>query len=145
MSTATTIRLRFPLAEAMELAEHAVYAPEHVPDWAQVADGITTVGPALHWVTDAGTYLMSNGLPGVPDPTTGGSRVVYAIGWGQTSDRQRLGESAVGHDDDVTALALGDPADPKSLIALLRRARDAGGRWLVLTVSDDDVKLEIRA
>lgn len=51
-------RLFFPLADVVAAAEHAVASPAH-----RLAYGDTSPYPALWWVKDDGTYLMSNGIP----------------------------------------------------------------------------------
>jgi hypothetical protein len=141
--TAPTVKLRFDFAQALDLAEHAVAAVKHFPTMEEEMDGITPA-PALHWIVDDGTYLMSNGDPSYLSET-GKPFALFAEGWGSGSDRAALGETAVGHDDDLVVLPLGDPLDPDSLITAMRRAARLGARSLSLLVSVDGFDLRINA
>ncbi|GAA0475531.1 hypothetical protein Aca07nite_84420 [Actinoplanes capillaceus] len=99
------IRLRFPLRDVLALAEHAIAAPEHGPTYNEHFEG-TTPTPSLWFVGDEGLYLMSNGLPGLPDPTNADrQRVVYADGYRTPMSKHAL-NTVIGGDDFVEALPL---------------------------------------
>jgi hypothetical protein len=99
------IHLRFPLRDVLVLAEHAITSPEHGPTYTEHAEG-TTPTPSLWFVGDEGLYLMSNGLPGQPDPP-GGDRmhVVYADGYDTSMSKHAISRE-IGGDDFVEALPL---------------------------------------
>ncbi|MFI1919298.1 hypothetical protein [Nocardia sp. NPDC020380] len=130
----SSIQLWFPLTEVVVLADHAMAAPEHTsspygPDDAPAA-------PALVWVKDDGTYLMSNGRPRqLADPSnpTGSSRVVYAHGWGSGTGPM-IGDSPVGGDDFAEYITLTEQFNPTNrIIDLIRKYAPRDG-WMVLTV-----------
>jgi hypothetical protein len=99
------IRLRFPLRDVLALADHAVAAPDHGPTYNQHAEG-TTPTPSLWFVGDEGLYLMSNGLPGHPDPNDADrQRVVYADGYDSPLSKHAVSRQ-IGGDDFVEALPL---------------------------------------
>ncbi|MFK3983083.1 hypothetical protein ACI2K4_22235 [Micromonospora sp. NPDC050397] len=134
------ITLLFPLDEALVLAEHALAAPDHVRSLTREEEGLPAV-PALLWVKDDGTYLMSNGIPGLPaDPTRpdAGHRIVYADGWG-SGTRQELGHTdEIGGDDFVEHLELTQRFSDRLLIDLLRAAARQRRPWLALVLDDLD-------
>ncbi|MEU7925087.1 hypothetical protein [Micromonospora sp. NPDC049107] len=135
------ISLLFPLDEALRLAEHALAAPENVRSLTREDEGRPAV-PALLWVKDDGTYLMSNGIPGLPaDPgrPDSGQQVVYADGWG-SGTRQELGHTdEIGGDDFVEHLELTQRfSDGRLLIDLLRAAARQRRPWLALVLEDFD-------
>jgi hypothetical protein len=57
-----TNALHFPLADVLSVAEASESANEHTSGFADTEAGVET-GPAIIWVKDAGTYLMSNAIP----------------------------------------------------------------------------------
>lgn len=127
--------LRFPLAEVLELAEHAITAPTHGDP---VAD--ETTGPALLLVADDGVYLLSSGEPQLPpgpdQPATSGVRAVYADGLRPGTPWTALAR-ALGSDDDLlTAIPLREPADNP----LIDQLRHASGHHdtLTLTITGDE-------
>ncbi|RKR88311.1 hypothetical protein BDK92_2622 [Micromonospora pisi] len=135
------ITLLFPLDQALGLAEHALTAPDHVRSLTREEEGLPAV-PALLWVKDDGTYLMSNGIPGPPaDPgrPDAGQQVVYADGWG-SGTRQELGHTdEIGGDDFVEHLELTQRfPDGRVLIDLLRAAARQRRPWLALVLEDLD-------
>ncbi|GAA1622940.1 DUF3085 domain-containing protein [Actinoplanes couchii] len=136
-----TIDLYFDLPAVLRLAEHATAADDNLPSLIEVAAGQTSGAPALTWVADSGTYLMSNGIPALlTDPHDQASNVVvFADGWGPDSDRHALGASAVGHDDFVEHLAL----DDGQLLTLLQRAHACDFRWFVLNVTTDQITFRV--
>ncbi len=140
------IRLLFPLTDTLTIAEHAIAAPGHHQSYAQMADDVTAT-PALHWVKDDGTYLMSNGNPGLPaDPANphGGQQVVAALGYGPDT-RQDLGHTDIGGDDFVEHIDLTDPAGETQLIDALRQAATRGWEWFAIDVDGDTIAIRIFA
>lgn len=85
-------QLNFNLSEVVSLAEHAKSSTEFRKRY-----GESSSSPALWWVKDQGTYLMSNGLP-QPKPN-----VTYAEGYGPDCDYMALRETC-GGDDFVEVL-----------------------------------------
>ena len=136
-----TINLYFDLPAVLRLAEHATTAGDNAPSFIEHVAGQTSGVPALVWVADWGTYLMSNGLPALlTDPHDPASNViVYADGWGHDSDRRALGASAVGPDDFAEHFPLvGD-----HVLTLLQRGHASGFRWFVLTVSTTEITYRV--
>ncbi|MEU6022607.1 hypothetical protein [Micromonospora sp. NPDC047134] len=124
---------RFRLADALELAEHAVAAPAHTTT---LVDG-EPAGPALLLVADDdGVRLMSNGLPSPPptahQPAACSVRAVFA---------EHVGHNPPGHSggDLLVALPLCRPA--ARLVEDLRAAVSHGRTALVITVVDGKVGL----
>ncbi|MFD6104201.1 hypothetical protein ACFWFQ_16210 [Nocardia salmonicida] len=133
----TSANLWFRRDEVLELAEHAITAPDHRPD-----PESTTATPSLIWVKDNGIYLVSNGLPNQPrtaaDPPDNKMHVVYAHGHGNGThwnDGPPLG------DDFVEYLPLTTPIgeEPTPLLDLLRDT----GAWLVFTIEPDGAYVEL--
>jgi len=99
------IRLLFPLAEVGRVAERAVAATEHKPSFRDTLNG-TTPAPALWFVGDEGLYLMSNGLPHLPQPTKSDrSLVAYADGYRTSMDKHAV-DHLIGGDDFCEVLPL---------------------------------------
>jgi hypothetical protein len=135
------IDLYFDLPAVLRLAEHATTADTHLPSYPEREAGQARGVPALVWVADWGTYLMSNGLPALlSDPDNEASNVVvFADRWGPDSDRYELGASDVGHDDFVEHLPLAD----RHLLTLLQRGHASGCRWFVLTVTTNKITYRV--
>jgi hypothetical protein len=133
--------LYFDLPAVLRLAEHATAADTHLPSYTEHKAGQASGVPALCWVADWGTYLMSNGLPALlNDPTNQRSNVVvFADRWGPDSDRHELGASDVGHDDFVEHL----PLVGGHLLTLLQRGHAGGHRWFVLTVTTNKITYRV--
>lgn len=132
-------KLYFPLADVVRVAEATVAAPtHHVADW--LNEGIAQE-PALMWVKDDGTYLMSNAEPRPDDDviyarTTPGPRGQVLNGGGSYD----LVRSICGGDDFAEYLTLNG-----SLGRALRDALDAGAKWLVIGVSAGSFSIETTA
>ncbi|MET7772043.1 hypothetical protein [Nocardia sp. NPDC005366] len=140
----TSAHLWFPRADVLELAEHAMAAPEHRRD---PDDEFSTGLPSLLWVKDDGIYLLSSGLPGQPRTTTdhpdSKMHVVYAHSHGYGTHWHHgppLG------DDFVENLPLTEPLgeDATPFIDLLRDDTDTAASWLVITVHPDAAYVELR-
>ena len=134
--------LWFPLAQVTALAQATCVATAHK---ASLVDEGATPYPALWWVKDSGTYLMSNA-----DPMLEGG-VLYGrayspggllleppadsdgTGWDDVWDRSR---DICGGDDFCEPIAING-----ALLAQLRAARNARHNWVVLTTTDDDFTL----
>lgn len=129
------MRLYFPLADVLTLAEHAAAAPEHAPSYAQIEQGQPGT-PSLVWVKDDGTYLMTSGIPGLlrlPDRPES-NIVVYAEGWGPGTGRELSRIDAIAGDDFMEHLDLAQPlGEYPSLLAAIRATAQAGWKWLVIT------------
>lgn len=125
--------LRFPVREVLDLAERTAAATHHRPLHDQ-----TAVRPALWWVKDDGTYLMSNAAITDTDDIT----VVYAEQWGPGTDPA----SIVGGDDFAEPLELLEPGwgeRGQTLLDFLRTALDEGYGYLLLTVTDKHVAIAV--
>jgi hypothetical protein len=132
------IRFRFPLRDVLALAEHAIAAPDHGPTYNQHAEG-TVPTPSLWFVGDQGLYLMSNGLPGLPDPDDADrQRVVYADGFDTPLSKHAIYRE-IG-DDFVEALPLLDasPGRPTLHTQLTEAAADG---YDLFVISMDTVSL----
>ncbi len=102
------IRLLFALAEIARLAEHAIAATGHKPSFRDTLDG-TTPKPALWFVGDEGLYLMSNGLPHLPNPANSDWPLVsYADGYRTSVDKHAV-DHIIGGDDFCEVLPVLDP------------------------------------
>ncbi len=132
------LALRFELSDVVDLAEHAHAAPSH-----QAYGGAPAV-PALIWVKDDGTYLMSNGRPALLDPATGKPhRTVHADGYGPGTENQ-LRHTEVGGDNFAQTIQLTHNdarGNGPTLLDILRLHHRRGDRWLVLQVARDDFGL----
>ncbi|MFE7759721.1 hypothetical protein [Streptomyces sp. NPDC057429] len=126
----TGARLVFPLADVVAAAEHAAASPAH-----RMVDGDISPSPALWWVSDDGTYLMSNGIPADgakadDDPR----RKVHAEGWGPGTDTWEL----LGGDDICEPYPLceeGSAEDGDTFLGTLRSALAEGNTDLVWEIS----------
>lgn len=137
-----SIDLYFDLAATLRLAEHAAAAHDNVPSFSESEAGQKRGVPALQWVADWGTYLISNGMPGLPGENASQRNfVVFADGWGADSNRYELAVSGVGHDDFVEHLPLHDGTP--SLLTLLRCAHERGFAWFVLKVNTETVAYRV--
>lgn len=136
----TSAHLWFRRADVLELAEHAIAAPDHRPD----PYGESSTGsPSLIWVKDNGIFLVSNGLPCQPrtaaDPPDNKMHVVYAHGHGNGTHwnhGEPLGDDFVEYLPLTTPL--GEEAAP--LIDLLRDT----AAWFVITVEPNGAYVELR-
>lgn len=110
------------------------------PSLTEHHDGVTCPG-ALVRGHDHGVYLMSSGLPALPDQTRPDrSLVVYAHGWNPDTNGHRH-DPDLGGDDFAEHLHLTDPPEP--LIDTLRDAHTSGYRWLHLTVTADTYQVHL--
>ncbi|GHB30914.1 MULTISPECIES: hypothetical protein [Streptomyces] len=125
-------RLVFPLADVVAAAEHAAASPAH-----GLVDGDTGPYPALWWVSDDGTYLMSNGIPAKgAEPDDDPRRLVHADGWGPGTDTWEL----LGGDDICEPYPLceqGAAEDGGTFLDALRSALAEGNTDLVWQISAD--------
>lgn len=122
--------LQFPLADVIELVAHALSCTEHIESYSQREAGEPGT-PALEWVKDDGTYLMSNGVPCLEGRDGEINRVVYAEGWG-SGTRHAVSRTEVGGDDFVEAIEVSE-----ELLLRLRQARTAGLGWFYVRTSKD--------
>lgn len=137
-------RLYFPLKPVLALAEYTLGASKHTSGYADTQDGKET-GPALMWVKDAGTYLMSNAIPrpegdviyGRADLPTGlllrEPKDTASTAWNEVWDVTR---TICGGDDFAEYF----PLDDNLSAQLLAAARD-DHTWLVLEVSTESISL----
>ncbi|WP_020525184.1 DUF3085 domain-containing protein [Catelliglobosispora koreensis] len=128
------MRLYFPLTEVLTLAEHAAAAPEHSPSFTQHEDG-KPGDPSLVWVKDDGTYLMTNGIPGLlHDPANPESNVVvYAEGWGTGTGPDLNQIDDIGGDDFVEHIPLDERyGEFPTFLEALRAYLKAGYAWLII-------------
>jgi Protein of unknown function (DUF3085) len=128
------IRLLFPLVDVLQVAEHAIAAPEHKPSFSNRLDG-TTPKAALWFAGDMGLYLMSNGLPAQPHPTdTNRLLVVYAAGY-RTSAAKHAVADEIGGDDFCDVLPLLDPLpDGRILHTDLTGGAAAGATHFIIEI-----------
>ena len=102
------IRLLFPLADIQPLAEHAFAATEHRPSFRDTLEG-TSPTAALWFVGDEGFYLMSNGIPHLPNPANPDwPLVAYAEGYRTCADKHTV-DRLIGGDDFCEVLPLLTP------------------------------------
>jgi hypothetical protein len=120
--------LRFPLDDVIELVAHALSCTEHIESYSQREAGDLGT-PALEWVKDDGTYLMSNGLPCLGRDGEI-NRVVYAEGWG-SGTRSVVSRTEVGGDDFVEPIEVSE-----EILLRLRQAHAAGLGWFCVRVSE---------
>lgn len=130
--------LWFPLAPVTALAQATCVATAHK---ASMVDEGAKPGPALWWVKDSGTYLMSNA-----DPMLEGG-VLYARAYCATGLLLEPPQMTDGQDwedvwDTSRDICGGDDfcepiAITGALMAQLRAARNARHNWVVLTSTDD--------
>lgn len=136
-------KLYFDLAEAVRVAEATAQATEHVDSFSDQEDG-TKTGPALVWVKDAGTYLMSNARPR-PDNDVIYGRAYTADGLLlQQPDRSdspgwddvwNTARDICGGDDFAEYFGLDE------LLRVLQAGLGEGFTHLVVEVSDDAVEI----
>jgi len=104
-------KLHFDLKAVQELAAHSLRSPRHRITFGMrcriYGDDVFDAQPDeeerapanLHLVKDRGIYLMSPGIPHLPDPANPkSSKVAYAKGYGPQADYDTL-RAAVGGDD----------------------------------------------
>jgi hypothetical protein len=140
-------KLYFDLAEAVRIGEATVQATEHADSYSDQMDGNKT-GPALMWVKDAGTYLMSNAVPRPESDMLYGRAYTHdglllkqpddSAAW-EWTEVWETARAICGGDDFAEYLALSD------LLPLMQRALRAGCTHLVIAVSDDalDITMEV--
>jgi hypothetical protein len=132
-------RLYFPLAEALRVADATLTAPEHGDSFVDREEGRKT-GPALMWVKDQGTYLMSN-AGGVPDPAD----VLYGrldrtapLLDGTHEDDWDTCRDVCGGDDFAEYL----PLNPQ-VVSQWRDALAEGFQWITLDVSPEQFSVSV--
>ena len=135
----------FPLRTVLGMAEVTLAAAGHSDSFSDSEDGGHT-GPALMFVKDSGTYLMSNAVPRLE-----GNGVIYGRAF--TRDglllRQPVDSSSASWDQvwDVSREICGgdDFAEyfvlHAGLAEQLRCAVRDGQQWLVLGVSADSISI----
>lgn len=125
-------QLHFPLDHTVLVAEATLLATEHGDSFLDTEEGRTT-GPALMWVKDSGTYLMSNARP------RPGDDVIYGRAMEPTGP---LLDDSGQHYDLTAAICGGDDfAEYIHLDAqtmhLLRTGLAEYAGWLTLGVDGD--------
>lgn len=138
-------KLFFDLAEAVRVGEATVQATEHGDSFSDQQDGVKT-GPALMWVKDAGTYLMSNAIPR-PE-----SDLIYGHAYKHDGPllKQPDDSSDEAWDDvwQITRMICGgdDFAEYFPLDELLPKMQETladGFTHLVVDVSDDAIEIKM--
>lgn len=140
--------LYFPLAEVAALAEATLASTDWSDSFMDSEDGNRT-GPALMWVKDDGTYLMSNAEPRlakVPGLTDG--HVVYGRadsprGTKVDGKDYDLARAICGGDDFAEYLTIGPDAD-SNLGDQIRDAHRDGLKWLVIEVGRDSIGILVK-
>lgn len=133
-------KLYFPLAEVAALTEATRAATEHTDSWMDSEDGRTT-GPALMWVKDDGTYLMSNVVRAEGEmPTVIFGRAYSPDGPLVGSGAWDLAREMCGGDDFAEYLTVGAGDNMGDLI--LSAHRD-GLRWFVLEVERESISIGV--
>jgi hypothetical protein len=102
------IRLSFPLADVLNVAEHAIAAPGHKPSFRNRLDR-TTPKAALWFAAAEGRYLMSNELPAQPHPTDSNRVLVVYAAHHRTSAANHAVADEIGGDDVCKVRPLLDP------------------------------------
>lgn len=121
-------RLLFAIEGVRERWAHACGATEHhTPYNVDPANG-----PALLWVKDHSTYLMSNGVPGEPI----GANATYAEGFGADASRSDVSD-VCGEDDFIEAIS-GDAVE-----TLLRAAKEHNARFMYVDVRDGEIEIGV--
>jgi hypothetical protein len=133
-STEPETVLQFTLADVMELVVHSLSCTDHIASFSQTEAG-EPGAPALEWVKDDGTYLMSNGVPCLEGRDGEANRVVYAKGWG-SGTRSELGHTEVGGDDFVEYIGVSE-----EVLLRLRQASAAGLEWFCVLASESSFKV----
>lgn len=134
-------KLYFPLADVVRVAEETAAAPSHhVADW--LNEGVPQV-PALMWVKDDGTYIMSNADPRpegdvIYARTTKGPRALTLSGGGDLYDVVR---DICGGDDFAEYLTL----EGNLTAANLRAAMERGARWFTISVRGESFTIDAEA
>ena len=121
--------LRFPKDEVLKLVAHALASPSQQPTYSQVVDALDLaegfpdsddfekashlIAPSLHLVKDRGVYLMSAGLPHLPDPNRPDnpqwSLAIYAEGLSPSDEGwHEVANDILGGDDFSQALPARD-------------------------------------
>ena len=132
-STEPETVLQFLLADVIELVARSLSSADHTEPYSQIEAGEPGV-PALGWVKDDGTYLMSNRVPRLEGRDGETNRVVYAEGWG-SGTRSAVSRTEVGGDDFVEPIAVSE-----ELLLRLCQARAAGLGWFYVRTSKDRFK-----
>lgn len=126
-------KLWFPLDPVVMIAEYTAGQPEHMDSFSDQLDGKTT-GPAIMWVKDAGTYLMSNARQR-PEGDVIYGRLDAADGrllnGNSGDDEHQLLCDVVGGDDFAEYLLVAD------YLPRWKRDQADGFRWLVVEVMPD--------
>jgi hypothetical protein len=153
-------QLRFKLHGVRALVAHALACKEHNPTFDQLFNPLiakagvvmvvdepllpkdvdkSKVPASLAWVKGEGSYLMSNGIPGLlkdPKDPNSSDQVVYAEGFGPDADNDHV-QRALGGDDFLVCLELND-----DLVRSIRECKD-GALVLMVTASSIDVFVEM--
>jgi hypothetical protein len=136
-------RIYFDLAEAVRIGEATVQATEHTDSFSDREDG-TKTGPALMWVKDAGTYLMSNAVPRPENDVLYGRAYRHdglllkqpddssTEGWDDVWDTTR---DICGGDDFAEYFPLGD------LLPAMQAQLQQGFTHLAIEVSDESLEI----
>jgi hypothetical protein len=126
-------KLVFPLQHVLGVAKATVAAPAHAELYGEVT------GPALWWVKDQGTYIMSNAIPR-PE-----GDLIYARTApkgqplnGEGDGQYELVARICGGDDFAEAIRL----TPEFVEALEIASKQQFG-WVVIRVRADNFTLEV--
>ena len=126
-------QLTFERSEVERLWNHTLQCTEwHLPYKGAGNDPNTKPEPALHWIKDQGTYLMSNGTPGLEI----GCNASYATGLGADADWQTVRDICGG--DDFCETIPGD-----AVRAWLQLAEQNNSTKLVLQFDDTSISLTV--
>lgn len=123
-------KLYFPLAEVAELVKATEAATAHrpMPDY---MDGMIPEGPALMWVKDDGTYLMSNATRAEGElPDIIRARAMEPTGPVLDGDQWDLTRAICGGDDFAEYLPLAEDNFGEAMKA----AAADGLKWLCIEV-----------
>jgi hypothetical protein len=140
------IRLVFPLAGVLLLAEHALAATSHEPSMHDVLDGSTPT-PGLWLIGGPGVFLMSNGLGTAPDGTdVGGMLVLYAEDYRTRADWVAVA-AGIGRADDIRIVLplLQATADQRVLHRDLLAGAAAGAGDFVLDLGARQLRWHVPA
>jgi hypothetical protein len=124
------ITLDFSLHEVLAAAEHAINSKDHKRTFDESEAGVKPA-PALWWVKNDGTYLMTNG------PWAGGGlcpAIAYAQDYGPGTD---VGHVLGGDDFAISLPLLRRACGARPLIMDLRAAAARGQRWVRMDVYSD--------
>lgn len=126
--------LKFSVSDLERVVAHSIAAPEQLPFGAAAFDA-----PMILLVKDEGVYIMSNGIPYDPaEPSSERRFVVYAEGYNPTKDAEAIDKSFDMSGDDFV-----EPISAEEVDSMLKTAKDAGFKSLVVRLTEDSLTFAV--